>query len=138
MLADARELIRRHRVAVERVAHALLDRGTLTASEIDRLMEASIPSLTVPLRKGAAPTSVRPVQLDHDLIVTTSETVGRDRAARHSITSSARSSIDGGIARPSALAVLRFTTMSNLVENCSSRRSAAANSGGRCPSYHGR
>jgi hypothetical protein len=31
------------------------------------------------------------------------------RAPVHSITSSARSKIDGGIARPSALAVLRFT-----------------------------
>ena len=35
-----------------------------------------------------------------------------DRASRHSITSSARSRIDGGTARPSALAVLRFTTTS--------------------------
>ena len=34
---------------------------------------------------------------------------GRD----HSITSSARSIIDGGMARPSAVAVLRFTTISN-------------------------
>jgi hypothetical protein len=37
--------------------------------------------------------------------------------ANHSITSSARSRIDGGMARPSALAVLRFTTISNLVGN---------------------
>jgi hypothetical protein len=36
---------------------------------------------------------------------------------RHSITSSARSIIDGGTARPSAVAVLRFTTISNLVGN---------------------
>src|SRR5215831_9119800 len=36
----------------------------------------------------------------------------------HSITSSARSTIDGGTARPSALAVLRLTTNSNLVANC--------------------
>ena len=35
----------------------------------------------------------------------------------HSITSSARSKIDGGTARPSALAVLRFTIISNLVGN---------------------
>jgi hypothetical protein len=34
--------------------------------------------------------------------------------ARHSITSSARSRIDGGTARPSAVAVLRLTTISNL------------------------
>jgi hypothetical protein len=33
----------------------------------------------------------------------------------YSITSSARSRIDGGTARPSALAALRFTTISNLV-----------------------
>src|SRR6516164_10395541 len=35
----------------------------------------------------------------------------------HSITSSARSRIDGGTARPSALAVLRFRTIWNLVGN---------------------
>jgi hypothetical protein len=29
--------------------------------------------------------------------------------------------IDGGIARPSAVAVLRFTTISNLVGNCTGR-----------------
>ena len=38
--------------------------------------------------------------------------------ASHSITSSARSRIDGGTASPSAVAVLRFTTISNLVGNC--------------------
>src|SRR5262249_5195736 len=43
----------------------------------------------------------------------------RDRLATiHSTTSSARGIIDGGMARPSALAVLRFTTISNLVGNC--------------------
>jgi hypothetical protein len=36
-------------------------------------------------------------------------------AARHSITSSARTRIDGGTARPRAVAVLRFTTISNFV-----------------------
>ena len=35
--------------------------------------------------------------------------------AAYSITSSARSSIDGGVARPSAVAVLRFTIISNVV-----------------------
>src|SRR5262249_13335389 len=39
----------------------------------------------------------------------------------HSITSSARSRIDGGTARPSALAVLRFTAISNFVGNCTGR-----------------
>jgi len=39
----------------------------------------------------------------------------------HSITSSARSKIDGGTVRPSALAVLRFTTISNLVGYCTGR-----------------
>src|SRR5262249_28112799 len=39
----------------------------------------------------------------------------------HSITSSARSIIDGGMARPSAVAVLRFTTISNFVGNCTGR-----------------
>ena len=37
------------------------------------------------------------------------------RAPVYSITSVARSRIDGGTARPSALAVLRFKTISNLV-----------------------
>jgi hypothetical protein len=39
----------------------------------------------------------------------------------YSITSSARSIIDGGTARPSAVAVLRFTTISNLVGNYTGR-----------------
>jgi ATP-dependent Zn protease len=38
LLAQARELIRQHCAAVERVAHVLLDRGTLSGAEIDRLM----------------------------------------------------------------------------------------------------
>src|SRR5258708_5641770 len=37
-----------------------------------------------------------------------------ERAPPHSITSSARASSDGGTARPSAFAVLRLTTSSNL------------------------
>src|SRR5215468_9925134 len=47
----------------------------------------------------------------------------RDEPAplNHSITSSARSRIDGGMARPSAVAVLRFTTISNLVGSCTGR-----------------
>jgi hypothetical protein len=57
----------------------------------------------------------------------------KDRCNRHflalqhltssysSITSSARSRIDGGTARPSAFAVLRFTAISNLVGNCTGR-----------------
>jgi hypothetical protein len=36
-----------------------------------------------------------------------------DLAAVHSITSSARTKIDGGTVRPSALAVLAFTAISN-------------------------
>src|SRR5262249_24762377 len=39
----------------------------------------------------------------------------------HSITSSARSRIDWGTVRPSALAVLRLTTISNFVGNCTGR-----------------
>ena len=42
-------------------------------------------------------------------------------ARSYSITSSARSRIDGGIASPSALAVFRFRTISNLVGNCTGR-----------------
>src|SRR5262249_32077788 len=47
----------------------------------------------------------------------------RDEVAplNHSITSSARSSIDGGIARPSAVAVLRFTTISYFTGSCTGR-----------------
>src|SRR6516162_11371676 len=40
------------------------------------------------------------------------------------MTSSARSMIDGGTARPSALAVFRFTTISNFVGNCTGRAGA--------------
>src|SRR5207342_2750670 len=39
----------------------------------------------------------------------------RDDSRSHSITSSARVSIDGGTVSPSALAVLRFSARSNLV-----------------------
>ena len=39
----------------------------------------------------------------------------------YSITSVARSRIDGGIARPSAVAALRFTTISYFVGNCTGR-----------------
>ena len=42
-------------------------------------------------------------------------------ACAQSITSSARSRIDGGMARPSAVAVLRFTIISNLVGSCTGR-----------------
>src|SRR6516165_9674745 len=38
--------------------------------------------------------------------------------AAYSITSSARSKVNGGTARPSALAVLRFRTISYFVGNC--------------------
>ena len=41
------------------------------------------------------------------------------------MTSVARSIIDGGTARPSAFAVLRFTTISNLVGNCTGDRPAS-------------
>jgi hypothetical protein len=41
-----------------------------------------------------------------------------------SITSSARSRVDGGTARPSAVAVLRFTAISNFVGNCTGDRPA--------------
>src|SRR5215468_9100902 len=42
-------------------------------------------------------------------------------APLHSITSSARTRIDDGTTRPSALAVLRFRTISNFVGNCTGR-----------------
>src|SRR5262249_31495292 len=47
----------------------------------------------------------------------------RDELApqNHSITSSARSRIDGGMARPSAVAALRFTSISNSVGSCTGR-----------------
>src|SRR5258707_14107830 len=49
----------------------------------------------------------------------------RSKEHRHSITSSARASSDGGTVRPSALAVFRLITSSNLV-GCSTGRSAAS------------
>ena len=48
---------------------------------------------------------------------------GDELAAVHSMTSSARARIDGGTVRPSALAVLRLTTSSNVV-GCWTGRSA--------------
>ena len=47
----------------------------------------------------------------------------------YSITSSARSIIDGGTARPSALAVLRFTAISNFVGNAPGDRPASRRAG---------
>ena len=44
-----------------------------------------------------------------------------DMAPGHSITSSARESTDGGTVRPSALAVFRLITVSNLVGACTGR-----------------
>ena len=41
--------------------------------------------------------------------------------SNYSITSSARSRIDRGTVSPSAVAVLRFTTISNLVGSCTGR-----------------
>jgi hypothetical protein len=38
LLAQARDLVRRHRDAIERVVRELLERGTLTGSETDWLM----------------------------------------------------------------------------------------------------
>src|SRR5882757_9832354 len=46
---------------------------------------------------------------------------GSELAAVHSITSSARASTVSGTARPSAFAVLRFITSSNLVGACTGR-----------------
>src|SRR6516164_7611006 len=51
---------------------------------------------------------------------------GDEVAPFHSITSSARSKIDGATARPSALAVLRFRTISNFVGNCTGRSAGFA------------
>src|SRR5262249_12580504 len=46
----------------------------------------------------------------------------RDRfVSVHSITSSSRSMIDGGTSIPSAVAAVRFTTISNFVGNCTGR-----------------
>src|SRR5262245_60774705 len=49
-----------------------------------------------------------------------------ERAALHSITSSARASSLAGTSRPSALAVLRLTCSSNLVGCCTGRSAAFA------------
>jgi hypothetical protein len=80
-------LVRRHWRAIEAVAAALEQRGTLTGAEIDALMALA--------RCGS----------------------------RHSITSSARASRVGGISMPSALAVLRLMTSSNLA-GCMTGKSA--------------
>jgi ATP-dependent Zn protease len=40
-LRQARKLVRRHRGAVERVAHELLNRETLSGEEINRLMSGA-------------------------------------------------------------------------------------------------
>jgi ATP-dependent Zn protease len=45
LTAQARDLVRRHRGAIERVAHALLARGTLTGAEIDRLAGLGSPPM---------------------------------------------------------------------------------------------
>src|SRR5262245_16837957 len=47
--------------------------------------------------------------------------LGHKRTSPHSITSSARTSTAGGIARPSALAALRLITNSFLVGACTGR-----------------
>ncbi len=57
-----------------------------------------------------------------DVRVANNGLMHRSKQHRHSITSSARSSSDFGTSTPSALAVLRFTTSSNLV-GCSTGRS---------------
>src|SRR5262249_4036954 len=49
-----------------------------------------------------------------------------ERAARHSITSSARASSVGGTSRPSALAVFRLMTSSNSVASCTGRSAGRA------------
>src|SRR6202795_3610748 len=73
-----------------------------------------VTSMTAPVasgwsgcRVGLAPTGKRRLSTAH--------TRSRRAASRYSITSSARSRIDGGTARPSALAVLAFKAITNLV-----------------------
>ena len=60
-------------------------------------------------RKRQSATKMRPVVKGHF------ETHAPQQTASYSITSSARSSNDGGTVRPSALAVLRLITSPNLV-----------------------
>ena len=62
--------------------------------------------------------------------------VSRSFALRHSITSSARASSDCGTVRPSALAVLRLMTSSNLVGCCTGRSAGLAIN--RTQRHHGR
>jgi hypothetical protein len=59
----------------------------------------------------------------HPKTFTTAAVSNRSKAAHYSITSSARASRVGGTVRPSACAVIRFTTRSNLV-GCSTGISA--------------
>src|SRR6516165_8397326 len=58
----------------------------------------------------------------------------RTNAPAHSMTSSARARIDGGTVRPSACAVLRLTTSSNLV-GCWTGRSAGFSPERMRPTY---
>src|SRR6187455_31667 len=73
------------------------------------------------------PSGVSIASADQNLARAIEELNRESAEARHhlcySITSSARASIDGGKARPRALAVLRFTMKSNLA-GCSTGRSA--------------
>ena len=63
------------------------------------------------------------VGLSHSKIGLPMSAMGQKRTfGFHSITSSARASTDGGIVRPSALAVLRLITSSYLVGVCTSER----------------
>src|SRR6202022_3815030 len=90
-------------------------RDTLTRgfSHFVTSMTAPVASGWSGCRVGLAPTGKRRLS--------TAPTQSRRAASRYSITSSARSRIDGGTARPSALAVLAFKAISNFTGSCTGR-----------------
>jgi hypothetical protein len=80
--------------------------------------------LTLFLRRTAAEQlAARAIEQDRNLVREIFGAGRRRVVSGHSITRSARTSSDGGMVRPSALAVLRLMTSSNLV-GCSTGRSA--------------
>ncbi len=93
-------------------AQSLVERGHIRCSRAGRAgAEEADHRHRLLLRAQGARRRHRAAQQEHQL------------AAPHSMTSSARARIDCGTVRPSALAVLRLTTSSNVV-GCSTGRSA--------------
>ena len=80
----------------------------------------TIPEAT-PKRTPECTTSERVPPSLHQLLMAGPPKSVMNSRRPHSITSSARSRIDGSMARPSAVAVARFTIISNFVGSCTGR-----------------